>query len=993
MLLLFLYKYFIFKNDLLSLQKINKYTMTKKKRKANYFYNGGPVWDKNLSFGKNLGNAFNSGALNSVVGAASSMAGQGISGGLSSGVGNAMQGLGSIASAIPGPWGAIAGAGLNIVGGLVNKAFGSQINEQAVQEAKAANTQQSNMQFAASNTADLLDQSNFGLLGNIKRSDIGKDGWFSDKAKNLTAELNRQRERANQQAIANFGAVAENVDTQNDLNALANYAAYGGPLTMRYTGTMSPFGNIFANGGNIHISPSKRGTFTAAAKKHGKSVQSFASQVLANKENYSSAMVKKANFARNASKWKHEEGGPLKKKSFEDWYKTVPVDRNDTTSYNLRRAYELAPYNELEAWRTSSIEDLNAGKNHLRSVYRNPNTGVYEFMKSKNHPTLHFETDWYNSNDPEAVEFRKNYDLDMSGDYYKYVPKKKAFGGDLNTNGGDFSNGPIMIGNGGTHEENPMEGVQMGVDGQGIPNLVEEGEVIFNDYVFSNRMKVPKAIRSKYKLREKKGITFADAAKRISKESEERPNDPISQNGLKAMLGELATVQEDERLKKQMRNPEFRQQVMNQLSMQGQQQYAQGGLLGKKYAGLGAYPNTLESPDQEYPYAFYGNNGKNKATNPKIVGGWANFTDNNGNMLYNPETGIYSPDYLGSDFQYWLRSNYGKLSKDWWNSSNAPDYFKAGNKSAPTIDQMIGTIFSPGLMYDKQYGEAHDFGRYAYNQYRKSFNLTPPELEIKGLELPKPPESSQTSESSNTYPTWMRYAPIAAAGVGVFTDALGWTNKPDYSNADAILDATANGGKYTPVSFNPLGNYLTYQPFDRNYYINKLNAQAGATRRAIMNQSAGNRSTALAGILAADYNAQGKLGDLARQAEEYNLAQKEKVATFNRGTDQFNSEMGLKAAMANQSALANLRDYRLKGTMAAAEMREKARMLADANRSANLTNFVQGLGDIGSENIGWNQLQWAIDHGVFGPMQDTPSKGYRKSRKGKNGGKLLTKNG
>ena len=872
MLLLFLYKYFIFKNDLLSLQKINKYTMTKKKRKANYFCNGGPVWDKNLSFGKNLGNAFNSGALNSVVGAASSMAGQGISGGLSSGVGNAMQGLGSIASAIPGPWGAIAGAGLNIVGGLVNKAFGSQINEQAVQEAKAANTQQSNMQFAASNTADLLDQSNFGLLGNIKRSDIGKDGWFSDKAKNLTAELNRQRERANQQAIANFGATAENVDTQNDLNALANYAAYGGPLTMRYTGTMSPFGNTFANGGNIHISPSKRGTFTAAAKKHGKSVQSFASQVLANKENYSSAMVKKANFARNAAKW-------------------------------------------------------------------------------------------------------------------------HSFGGDLNTNGGDFSNGLIMIGNGGTHEENPMEGVQMGVDGQGIPNLVEEGEVIFNDYVFSNRMKVPKAIRSKYKLREKKGITFADAAKRISKESEERPNDPISQNGLKTMLGELASVQEDERLKKQMRNPEFRQQVMNQLSMQGQQQYAQGGLLGRKYAGLGAYPNTLESPDQEYPYAFYGNNGKNKATNPKIVGGWANFTDNNGNMLYNPETGVYSPDYRGSDFQYWLRSNYGKLSKDWWNSSNAPDYFKAGNKSAPTIDQMIGTFFSPGLMYDKQYGEAHDFGRYAYNQYRKSFNLTPPELEIKGLELPKPPESSQTSESSNTYPTWMRYAPIAAAGVGVFTDALGWTNKPDYSNADAILDATANGGKYTPVSFNPLGNYLTYQPFDRNYYINKLNAQAGATRRAIMNQSAGNRSTALAGILAADYNAQGKLGDLARQAEEYNLAQKEKVATFNRGTDQFNSEMGLKAAMANQSALANLRDYRLKGTMAAAEMREKARMLADANRSANLTNFVQGLGDIGSENIGWNQLQWAIDHGVFGPMQDTPSKGYRKSRKGKNGGKLLTKNG
>lgn len=835
-----------------------------RKRRANYFDVGGFSWQKGAGFRKNMDNAFNSGALSGAIGAASSVAGQGISGGLSSGVGNAMQGLGSIASAIPGPWGAVAGAGLNIVGGLVNKAFGSQINEQAVQEAKAANMQQSNMQFAASNTADLLDQSNFGLLGSVKKSDIGKDGWFSNKAKNLTAELNRQRRIANQQAIANFGIAAENIDTQNDLDALANYAAYGGPLTMRYTGTMSPFGNTFADGGNIHIKPENRGKFTRLKERTGKSSTWY-------KEHGTPEQRKMATFALNARKWKH------------------------------------------------------------------------------------------------------------------------AFGGDLNTNGGDFSNGLIMIGNGGTHEENPMEGVQMGMDAQGIPNLVEEGEVIFNDYVFSNRMRVPKAVRSKYKLREKKGITFADAAKRISKESEERPNDPISQNGLKAMLGELATVQEDERFKKQMRNPEFRQQAMNQLAMQGQQQYAQGGLLGRKYAGLGEVPNVLGTPDQEYPYAFYGNNGRNKVTNTRIAQGWSNFTDNNGNMLYNPEKGTYSPDYLGSDFQYWLRSNYGKLSKDWWNSSNAPDYFKAGNKSAPTIDQMIGTIFSPGLMYDKQYGEAHDFGRYAYNQYRKSSNLTPPELEIKGLELPKPPKSSQTSESSNTYPTWMRYAPIAGAGIGVLTDALGWTNKPDYSNADAILDATANGGNYMPVSEAPLGDYLTYNPFDRNYYINKLNAESGATRRAIVNQSAGNRATALAGLLAADYNTQGKLGDLARQAEEYNLGQRERVATFNRGTNQFNSEMGLKAAMANQSALANLRDYRLKGTMAAAEIREKARMLADANRSANLTNFVQGLGDIGSENVGWNQLQWAIEHGVFGPMQDTPSKGYRKSRKRKNGGKLLTK--
>lgn len=40
-----------------------------------------------------------------------------------------------------------------------------------------------------------------------------------------------------------------------------------------------------------------------AAKQHGMSVQGFANRVLRNPSKYSAAMRKKANFARNASKW------------------------------------------------------------------------------------------------------------------------------------------------------------------------------------------------------------------------------------------------------------------------------------------------------------------------------------------------------------------------------------------------------------------------------------------------------------------------------------------------------------------------------------------------------------------------------------------------------------------------------------------------------------------------------------------------------------------
>lgn len=115
--------------------------------------------------------------------------------------------------------------------------------------------------------------------------------------------------------------------------------------------------------------------------------------------------------------------GAAPRVTFESWYKTVPSDRNDTTSYNLRRAFELAPREELEAWRTSSISDLKNGKNHLNSVYLDPKTGVYEFMKAKNHPTLKYELEWFNSDDPEAVQFRNNFNLDNSGEYYRYVPK------------------------------------------------------------------------------------------------------------------------------------------------------------------------------------------------------------------------------------------------------------------------------------------------------------------------------------------------------------------------------------------------------------------------------------------------------------------------------------------------------------------------------------------------------------------------------------------
>ena len=127
-----------------------------------------------------------------------------------------------------------------------------------------------------------------------------------------------------------------------------------------------------------------------------------------------------------------------------------------------------------------------------------------------------------------------------------------AYGGNLNmdipnyqTHGGDFFNGVTKINEGGTHEENPNGGIIMGIDEKGVPNLVEEGEVIYNDYVYSNRLTPDEEMLKKFNLPSKyKGKTYSYIAEDLSKESEETPLDAISKRGLQANMAKLATIQE-----------------------------------------------------------------------------------------------------------------------------------------------------------------------------------------------------------------------------------------------------------------------------------------------------------------------------------------------------------------------------------------------------------------------------------------------------------------
>lgn len=163
-----------------------------------------------------------------------------------------------------------------------------------------------------------------------------------------------------------------------------------------------------------------------------------------------------------------------------------------------------------------------------------------------------------------------------------------AFGGELSTHGADWDNGLTQINTGGTHGENPYGGVPAGTDEQGVPNLVEEGEVIWdNQYVFSNRIKVPKALLNKYKLGGL--LTFAEAIKKVTRESEERKNDPISNATTKAIVNEFIDSQEEIRMKKQQR-----------AAAKVQQAQFEEDLLGA-LAGLSGEPQPLAPMDVQAP--------------------------------------------------------------------------------------------------------------------------------------------------------------------------------------------------------------------------------------------------------------------------------------------------------------------------------------------------------------------------------------------------------
>lgn len=120
----------------------------------------------------------------------------------------------------------------------------------------------------------------------------------------------------------------------------------------------------------------------------------------------------------------------------------------------------------------------------------------------------------------------------------------------FNTHGGYFAPpGYFRIDTGGSHDENPNGGVQVGVAPDGAPNLLEQDEPVYNDYVYSDNITADKDILSKHNIPQKyAGKLFSEIADAFVDEAEERPLDPVSNETLNAMLVRLADAQEEQKM-------------------------------------------------------------------------------------------------------------------------------------------------------------------------------------------------------------------------------------------------------------------------------------------------------------------------------------------------------------------------------------------------------------------------------------------------------------
>lgn len=537
----------------------------------------------------------------------------------------------------------------------------------------------------------------------------------------------------------------------------------------------------------------------------------------------------------------------------------------------------------------------------------------------------------------------------------------KEFGGSLHSNGGIWDTGLNMINNGGKHENSIYGGVPSGVDSEGVPNLVEEGEVIYDDYVFSDTLEVPRELVKKYKLPKKS--TYADAIAHLSKEYQEKPNDPIMQNWFENIYAEFAQSQEQVRLQEELLNNMDLTEMLNMANYDDSGNIFDGG--GLKYIQSPLKLKRTYDFDtflkEDSPFSTYsvskqpgGIAGTYKADINFNLGNFKTIRDLENSKEYQEFTNyVINNPTDPKVLQYLKAANDATHTKKLFDAdgnlvSNWADLFRGYRTDG------IGGIYH--LQPEQTIASGPSTG---YTQLADPKSIFKRPAPLTGFNREVNLKEGETTDGNIdiNLSDLLRTAPVVGSTAQVIADMFG-ANDPDYTDVNALMQAARD---LRGIDFTPIGGHLAFNPFDINYYGNQLMAQANAGNRAALNTSSGNRAAALTGLLGSNYNTIKGLGELYRQGEESNLANLLNIAQFNNAINQYNSQGALSAAKSN----ASIDQARASLINKAVNLSDDITSASSAAKSANLENFYTNLGLLGQDLFNKDTLQMLIDNRVI----------------------------
>ena len=523
-------------------------------------------------------------ALTSGLPIVGSLAGTAIGGGFSSKAGSVVDGLSNIASAIPGPWGAIAGAGLKVVGGLVNRAFGAKFNDANIKEVEA-NTR--NLRNFTSN-AGSYEQLTANMLSSpaamsFNQDFIGKNGWFNHKATRKYEKLKAAQGAAAQFVTNSLNNNMNNITTNQARQLASNFAALGGLLFPQKS-------NRYDDGGEMDDDMDK-------VRRLQLLEQQLQMEMARRKDPYRITIPGEDSYGIR------READALRRQQY-----LSSINRIQDATRRADENLQIQVHNaRAQAQRAENQEYINAVRRQL-DARRNPEYINAVDREQNSTKRLKQQKEYINSlerydTQPEIYvypedEYANGGIVTLLGDgVMSPFGKRFAKGGNAETDPayGYRGNGDVelvYINNGGTHEQNPRGGTQYGKDSKGTPNLVEQGEVVIRSkddkvppFVVSNKVLMDEDFKKRNKLR---GKTYADGLKYANKEAIERPFSQISNNYINHISKEVMAAQE------RTKDREKRKQAAEQMAAY-LNQAAEGGLLDSYEFPLFAFGGPMDA--------------------------------------------------------------------------------------------------------------------------------------------------------------------------------------------------------------------------------------------------------------------------------------------------------------------------------------------------------------------------------------------------------------